>query len=131
MTVAITPEHNHARLSATLAFLDCGSSPARLRIYAGTRPQSPEMPAASEMLVEIRLTKPAGVISEGLLTLTQQENGLIVASGIASWARLVNGNEVCAMDMDCSESDASGDIKLASLSLYLGGDTRMVSAILT
>ncbi len=37
MTVAITVEHNEARLAGTLAFLDAGSNPARLRIPASPR----------------------------------------------------------------------------------------------
>lgn len=130
MTVAITVEHNEARLAGTLSFLDTGSSPARLRIYGGTRPATPATTPASAMLVEIRLTKPAGTISNGLLTLTQQEDGLITASGIATWARLVNGDDVTALDLDCSGTDGNGDVKLASTNLYLGGDARMVSAIL-
>ena len=89
MTVAITVEHNEARLAGTLAFLDAGSNPARLRIYGGTRPATPATTPASAMLVEIRLTKPAGTISGGLLTLTQQEDGLITSTGVATWARLV------------------------------------------
>lgn len=130
MTVAITVEHNEARLAGTLAFLDSGPEPARLRIYGGTRPPSPAALPSSAMLVEIRLTKPAGTISGGLLTLTQQEDGLIVATGVATWARLVNGFDVTALDLDCSGTDGDGDVKLASTNLYLGGDARMVSAIL-
>jgi hypothetical protein len=130
MTVAITVEHNEARLAGTLTFLDAGSNPARLRIYGGTRPETPATTPTSAMLVEIRLTKPAGAISNGLLTLTQQEDGLITASGIATWARLVNGDDVTALDLDCSGTDGNGDVKLASTTLYLGGDARIVSAIL-
>ena len=130
MTVAITQEHNGARLSGTLAFLDVGPEPARLRIYGGTRPPTPATVPSSEMLVEIRLTKPAGTISGGVLTLTQEEDGLITATGVATWARLVNGNDQTAMDMDCSDASGSGDVKLVSAMLYLGGDARMVSAIL-
>jgi hypothetical protein len=130
MTVAITVEHNEARLAGTLAFLDAGPEPARLRIYGGTRPPTPDTVPSSEMLVEIRLTKPAGTISGGLLILTQQEDGLITATGVATWARLVNGNDVTALDLDCSGTDGDGDVKLASTNLYLGGDARMVSAIL-
>ena len=98
MTVAITVEHNEARLAGTLAFLDAGTNPARLRIYGGTRPATPATTPASAMLVEIRLTKPAGTIA--------------------------------ALDLDCSGTDGDGDVKLASTNLYLGGDARMVSAIL-
>ena len=130
VTVAITVEHNEARLADTLAFLDAGTNPARLRIYGGTRPATPATTPASAMLVEIRLTKPAGTIAGGLLTLTQQEDGLITSTGVATWARLVNGNEVTALDLDCSGTDGDGDVKLASTNLYLGGDARMVSAIL-
>ena len=130
MTVAITVEHNEARLAGTLAFLDEGSQPARLRVYGGVRPASPADVPSSAMLVEIALTKPAGTILAGLLTLTQQEDGLITATGVATWARLVNGNDVTALDLDCSGTDGDGDVKLASTNLYLGGDARMVSAIL-
>ena len=130
MTVAITVEHNEARLAGTLAFLDAGSNPARLRIYGGTRPETPATLPSSVMLVEIRLTKPAGTVAAGLLTLTQQEDGLITATGIATWARLVNGNDVTALDLDCTGTDGTGDVKLASTNLYLGGDARLVSAIL-
>ncbi|QTD44965.1 hypothetical protein [Ottowia testudinis] len=130
MTVAITVEHNEARLVGTLGFLDTGPNPARLRIYGGARPASPGTLPSSVMLVEIKLTKPAGTIANGLLTLTQQEDGLITATGIATWARLVNGAEVTALDLDCSGTDGNGDIKLASTNLYLGGDARMVSAVL-
>jgi len=130
VTVAITQDHNEARLAGTLAFLDAGINPARLRIYGGTRPVTPATTPSSAKLVEIALTKPAGTIADGLLTLTQQEDGLIVANGIATWARLVNGEEVTALDLDCSGTDGAGDVKLASTNLYLGGDARMVSAIL-
>lgn len=130
MTVAITVEHNEARLVGTLGFLDTGPNPARLRIYGGVRPASPSTTPTSVMLVEIQLTKPAGAIANGLLTLSQQEDGLITATGIATWARLVNGADVTALDLDCSGTDGQGDIKLASTNLYLGGDARMVSAVL-
>jgi len=53
VTVAITVEHNEARLAGTLAFLDAGSNPARLRIYGGTRPATPATTPTSAMLVEI------------------------------------------------------------------------------
>ncbi len=130
MTVAITLEHNEARLAGTLTFLDTGPNPARLRIYSGTRPLTPSAAPASAMLVEIKLTKPAGTILNGLLTLTQQEDGLINNTGVASWARLLNGADATALDLDCSDTNGNGDVKLASTNLYLGGDARIVSAIL-
>lgn len=71
MIVTITVEHNEAWLAGALAFFDVGTNPARLRIYGGTHPITPTMTPASVILVEIRLIKPASMIAEGLLTLTQ------------------------------------------------------------
>jgi len=129
MTVAITAAHHAARLAGTLSFLDSGPQRARLRVYGGARPASPEDPPASDMLVEIALTQPAGALVGNQLALTQQEDGLIVATGVATWARLVNGNNQTAMDMDCSDASGNGDVRLSSTTLYLGGYTRLVSAI--
>ena len=81
------------------------------------------------MLVEIRLTKPAGTITGGLLTLTQQgraDHGVPASPRGRGWSAAM----VTALDLDCSGTDGSGDVKLASTNLYLGGDARMVSAIL-
>ena len=130
MTVVITLEHNEARLNGTLTFLDNGPNNARFQIYGGVRPSSPASPASNELLVEIQLTKPSGIISDGLLTLTQLEDGLISKTGIATWARLVTGNDINALDLDCSTTEGNGDVKLASTNLYLGGDARLVSAVL-
>ncbi len=130
MTIAITPEHNEARLAATLAFLDAGPLPARLRLFGGDRPASPSAPPGAPLLVEIRLSKPAGTVTGGILSLTAEADALITATGVATWARLVNGEELCAMDLDCSDSAGTGDIQLASTLLYLGGDARLVSAVL-
>lgn len=131
MSVAITPAHNAARLAGTLAFLDTGATnPARLRLYGGARPASPLDATSEALLVEIALTKPAGVMTGGALSLTQADNGLILASGIATWARLVNGEDVTALDMDCSDTNGAGDVKLATTTLYAGGQAQLVSAIL-
>ena len=127
----ITPAHNEARLGGTLAFLDAGAAHAKLRIYKGTRPADPQTAAnPADLLVEITLTKPAGSVSGGQLALTQDEDGLITATGTASWARCINGAGVAAFDADCSDSAGAGDVKLPSTSLLAGGGCRLISAVL-
>ena len=127
--IAISPALNEYRLQGVMAFLALGSDGARAEVYDGVRPALGEGPAGKR-LVTIVLADPIGTIAAGLLTLTQQEDGLISATGIATWARLVNGNDVTALDLDCTGTDGTGDVKLASTNLYLGGDARLVSAIL-
>ena len=130
MTITISAEHHAARLEGTRAFLDVGASPARVRIYGGTRPATPADTPASAMLVEVRLTKPCGSVIDGHLLLTPQENALIARTGVATWARIVNGAEITAMDLDCSALGGTGDIRLAQTQLYAGGYAQMASATL-
>ena len=130
MTITISAEHHAARLEGTRAFLDEGASPARVRIYGGIRPATPADTPASAMLVEVRLTKPCGSVIDGHLLLTPQENALIARTGVATWARIVNGAEITAMDLDCSALGGTGDIRLAQTQLYAGGYAQMASATL-
>lgn len=129
--LAISPAHNDARLGGTLAFLDAGAAHAKLRIYKGTRPADPQTAAnPADLLVEITLSKPAGGVSGGQLALTQADDGLITATGTASWARCINGAGVVAFDADCSDSEGAGAVKLPSTSLLAGGGCRLISATL-
>lgn len=130
MTIQITAAHNEARLQGTLSYLDSGTANARVRIYGGTRPASVNDVPSSAMLVEVSLTKPAGTIATGLLSLTQLEDGLIQNSGIATWARVVNGNDDVAFDCDAGEGAGAWEVQLAQAQLYAGGDAKIISATL-
>lgn len=130
MTIAITQKHNTARLVGSLADLDAGSGNAAIRIYAGTRPSSPNDVPAAATLVEIGLTKPAGTVSGGVLTLTQADNGLILNSGTATWARVVDGDGAACFDCDAGEGIGAWEIQLSQAVLYAGGEVALVSAVL-
>jgi hypothetical protein len=130
MTIAITQKHNNARLVGSLADLDVGVGNAAIRIYEGTRPASPDDTPTSVMLVQIGLTKPAGTVSGGLLTLTQAENGLIQNSGTATWARVVDGDGATCFDCDAGEGVGAWEIQLSQAVLYAGGEVALVSAVL-
>ena len=130
MTVTISAAHNMARLQGTQAFLDAGSDPARVRIYAGDRPATTSDQPTGDLLVEIALTKPCGTLDENGLHLTQADDGLILVSGVATWARIVSGTGAVAMDVDCSAAGGHGEIQLATTQLYAGGSVRIVTATL-
>lgn len=130
MTARITVAHNEARLAGTLAHLDEGAGNASIQIFGGTKPPSIGDTPDSAMLVQIGLTKPAGTIEAGVLSLTADGDGLVTASGFATWARFVNGNGNTVMDGDCSASGGGGDVTLVTQQLYAGGDARLVSALI-
>lgn len=129
MTVAITVEHNEARLAGSLAHLDSGTGHARICIYDGARPALGAQPTG-HLLVELVLPKPCGVIADNKLTLTPGDDGLVLLSGAATWARVLCGNGDVAFDCDVSDMQGSAAIKLPSTTLYAGGVTRLVSGLL-
>lgn len=130
MTIAITQAHADARLTGTVTYLDSGTGNAAVRLYGGTRPATPADTPSSEMLVQIPLSKPCGTVSAGVLTLTQLEDGLIGTSGIATWARVVNGDGATAFDCDCGAGPGVWEVQLAQVNLYAGGGARITSAVL-
>lgn len=119
-----------AALVGRLAFLDWGSGNAAIRIYGGTRAASCADVPGSAMLVQIELTKPCGGVSGGVLSLTQLADGLIAVTGIATWARVVNGAGATAFDCDAGEGVGAWEIQLVQATLYAGGSARIVSAVL-
>lgn len=73
----------------------------------------------------------AANVLDGVLTLAPGEPVLNANSGVAAWARVVNGNGETAFDCDVTDTAGSGEIKIQSTVLYEGGETRMVSGVLT
>ena len=124
MTLTLSAAHRVARLNATLAFLAAGSAPARLRIYAGVRGE------LSTPLVEIPLQTPPGEIVGETLVLTPTADALVMQSGEATWACLINGEETLVLECDVSDPTGAGEVTLPTTTLYAGGTSRLVSAVL-
>ena len=130
MTISLSSEHQLARLESTRAFLDRGTQAARIQIYGGVRAATPADTPTDGMLVEICLTKPCGALVAGRLHLSAADDAMITATGSATWARIVNGEAVTAIDLDCSDQAGSGEIRLVQTQLYAGGYARLAEAIL-
>jgi len=100
-----------------------------VRIYQGVRPLV-SAPPDSGFLAELPLLKPSGSVVDGILTLAPGAPVLNANSGVAAWARVVNGNGETAFDGDVTDTAGAGEIKIQSTVLYEGGETRMVSGTL-
>ena len=130
MTVAVTAALNDARLQAVANWLDTGSGNAAVRIYPSPRPATPADTPTTAMLAQISLTKPCGALTNGVLTLTPEANGLIAETGTATWARIVNGNGDTAFDCDCGTGPGAWEVQLPQATLYAGGAARITIAVL-
>lgn len=129
--IQISTLHATARLAATLAFLDTGASNAEVHLYAGTRPADANTAPGASPLVEIPLTKPAGTITAGVLTLTPAADGLIATTGTALWARVINAEGTTVFDADVGQGEGAWEVQLETTQLYAGGDCKLLTATLT
>lgn len=130
MTVTISAAHNNYRLDGTLAFLNVGADVTHIRIYGGVRPANGAAPGSSA-LVDIALPSPPGARVGNKLVLTGIDDTLVLLTGNATWARIVNGDGEHAVDCDVSATAGVGEIKLESTMLYAGGVCRVLSAEFT
>lgn len=120
---------NNYRLTAVISFLALGATNAKVQIYDGTQPALGETPTGN-LLVEVLLVEPIGSVADGVLTITPTDEYMIVATGTATWARVVNGDGTLAWDCAVSDLAGEGPLKLSSTLLYAGGYTRIVSGAL-
>lgn len=131
--ISISIAHNEARLNGTLTFMEVGmtgGAVAHLRIYNGVRPANGG--AVTTLLVDIPLDNPPGTVTpgSGVLNLTSAALPLVAATGTASWARCVNAAGAEVFDCDVSDTTGTGEVQLPSTSLFAGGKTSLVSAVL-
>ena len=126
--ITISATHNNARLQATLDFMVLGSLRPKVSIYGNTRPATGAAPGASP-LVEIELNPASAVVSSGTLTIQQFAPGLIMSTGSATWARIVNGNGAHVLDCDAGGPGDPTEIVVSAEILYLGGSVLLVSAV--
>lgn len=127
--IQISTELNDYRLNAVVNFLAIGTQNATVRIYSGVRPAL-GAPPSGDLLASIVLVDPVGEVEDGLLSITPTGEALIETGGVATWARIVNGDGVLAWDCDVSDLDGTGELRLPSTTLYAGGYTRIVSGLL-
>lgn len=120
---------NEARLQGVIDFLAIGATNAKVQVYDGTQPALGDDPGVSP-LVEITLVEPIGAISGGVLSIAQTNEYMISRSGIATWARVVNGNGQLAWDCAVTDTTGAGPLKLSQTQLYAGGYTRLISGAL-
>lgn len=133
MTIAISTGLNEARLQATADHIDTGAGAGYFAVYAGTRAASINTAPAAPALVQIPLTKPCGVVDAGTLELTASAFGQVLNSGLATWARLFNGDGAAVLDCDCglySDPEDPGELRLSQLSLFAGAEVSLVSVVL-
>jgi hypothetical protein len=119
----------NARMEAVVTFLALGADAARADIYGTARPANGADPGGVP-LVSIPLLEPVGAVASGVLTITPPESAMISVTGVAVWARFVNGSGAQAWDCDVSEEGGPGEVWLDSVQLFAGGRAAITAGTL-
>jgi hypothetical protein len=127
--IQISDELNAYRLQGVITFLSLGTEQARAHVYAGPRPGFGEAPQGP-LLASIVLAEPLGTVVDGVLEVAPTNEALILTTGEATWARIVNGNGALGWDCDASDLEGMGELRLPTTTLYAGGYTRILTGLL-
>ena len=127
--IEISNALNGYRLQGVITFLALGTEQARAHLYAGPRP-SFGAPPQGPLLASIVLAEPLGTVVDGVLEVAATNEALILTTGEATWARIVNGQGALAWDCDASDLDGTGELRLPTTTLYAGGYTRILTGLL-
>ena len=122
----------NARLDLIAAALDGADAPGRMHIYDGIRPDPGLAITTQALLADIALPRPlAPPAQNGVLEFHPVAESLALATGIATWVRLTNGDGLWVADGDVGLMDSGADVELDDLELYRGGTVSVLAAILS
>lgn len=115
------------RLQALTRALDSDPNlPGRLLVYSGDRPaRGANAPTGAFLLATLSFYRPSlDNVLQRVLTLRNPPTTLVSVSGLATWARLVNGAGQFVADMDVGATGDSAEclINAATSQLYAGGE---------
>lgn len=125
------------RLQALTRALDTDDTPGKLLIYSAPIPSPGQAAGAAIALCSLSFPKPSlsGVAGK-VLTLINPAPGIVTATGVAAWARLVTGNGVYIADLDVGLPLSAAAVVLdngadvPTLTLYAGGEITVTLATL-
>lgn len=129
MTIGLATAIRNTRMDTITAAIDAGAGSGLLRLYDGTRPATGG--AVTTLLAELTFSAASyGAASSGAITAnTITSDPSANATGIATWARIVDS--VGTFVMDLSVGTAGEDINLNSTSIATGLQVEVTSSILT
>lgn len=121
MALTLATATCNAMADAAVDLIDGGTGPGSLQIRSGSRPASANDAAAGSLLAEVVLESPAfGSSSAGVATLADPDAVTAVASGTATWFRVLDGDDETVFDGSVTATGGDGDLTLATTSITSG-----------
>jgi hypothetical protein len=126
-----------AAADAVADLVDVGTPASKLIVYDGTEPATPATAVGSQVaLVTFDLLDPcfAGAVDtvgggQAVANIPPAVNA--AASGTASWFRINDGNGLCILQGNVTDTAGNGDLKVSSTSIVSGIEVSIISLTYT
>jgi hypothetical protein len=123
--ITLAPAIRNSRLTIIAQALDSAATPGKIRLYEGDRPDA-ETLGTQTLLAELRLPKPlTWRVNSGRLVMDARGETLCRRSGIARWARLLDGDNGWVMDIDVGVTGSGAALELNRIELFAGGSLQL------
>ena len=120
-------------LTAIKTAIDSGGAAGRILFYTGTKPAGPDTAVTTQVLLgTLTLAYPCGTISGSSLTFdTITQDPSADASGVVTWARLLNSAGVAKFDFDVTGVGGTGFIQMNTVSIVALGPINLSAMVLS
>lgn len=81
-------------------------------------------------MATVLFTDPCGTIANSVLTLTVAADVLAIAEGFITWCRITDSDDTFCADMDVSNNEGNGAVKIDNQQVYIGGTVKVLAASL-
>ncbi|MFQ5347363.1 MAG: hypothetical protein ACE5ED_05920 [Rhodothalassiaceae bacterium] len=120
---------------AAVGLIDAGAAAGHLKVYAGTKPASPNVALTTQtLLADLVFSAPAfgttdasGVATANAITADASAD----ASGTASFFRIEDSNGVVVFQGDVTATGGGGDLELATTTITAGVQVSISSLTIT
>ena len=113
--------------------IDATESAGEIWIHGGEQPNFADAPTIKPVLSRLTFAhNSAAAATDGVLEFEPiAEDDSAKATGVATWARIVDGDGNTVFDCDVSDEDGRGTIRLNTVNIVAGGPVRLRSFTLT
>jgi len=129
MAIKLSVDVRDALAQTIIDKLDAGSGSGYVHIYSGTQPIATSVGIASQQLLsEHTLSAVSGVASNGILIFNAiSDDNFANTTGVASWARFFDSDNVVVADASISQVGGGGDLQMNTVNIIINGPVRFTS----
>jgi hypothetical protein len=131
-TTSFTTAVRSTLATAILTAIDAGTA-AVIELYTATRPANADTAITDQTkLATLTCSATSGVVASGVLTFNAITAGTAVATGTATWARmLTQASGTTIMDIDVTNPNVAGQLTLTSPYITIGDTVSAKSLVIT